>query len=94
MSEKNYNPSALMSAYNYAKHYGTRSGMFDSKRVDRALGYLMSGAAVEKWDQYETAIKYCRCPDSQIRGMICKHMISRMIDIKHDALMNEFTKGN
>ena len=86
---KNYNPSGLMSAYNYCKHWAKRTGLADTKRVDRALGYLMSGEAEEKWMEYSTTNTHCDCPDHQFRGTYCKHIISKMIDVKHDQIMEE-----
>jgi len=84
------NQSALMSAYNYAKHWAKRTGLADTKRVDRALGYLMKENASLKWSEYATTIKSCDCPDHQFRGNYCKHILSKMIQVKHDQLMAEF----
>ena len=78
-----------MSAYNYAKWYGKETGQFDDKRVDKALGILMSGKLQDKVDQYNTTIKTCECPDWQYRTIHCKHRIAVMIDIKHDQIMEE-----
>lgn len=88
-SKKNYNPSAIMSAYNYAKWYGKKSGQFDTKRVDRALGILKSGKLQEKAMEYRTTLKTCDCPDWQYRTIHCKHRIAYMIDMKHDQIMQE-----
>lgn len=88
-SPKNHNQSALMSAYNYGKHWAKRTGLADTKRIDKALGYLMSGEAEKKWMEYATTTERCDCPDHQYRGVYCKHMLSKMIDIKHDQIMDE-----
>lgn len=90
-TETFYNPSALMSAYNYAKAWARRTGLTTTDRVDRAFGYLMSGEAAEKWSEYGTDGKgrswTCLCPDRQYRGSLCKHILSAMIDRKHDDLL-------
>ena len=87
-NKKNYNPSALMSAFNYGKHWARRTGIADTRRVDRALSYLMSGEAEEKWEEYATTTSRCDCPDHQFRGNFCKHIMSLMIEMKHDQIMN------
>lgn len=92
---KRYNLSALMSAYNYAKTWARRTGLTTEDRVDRALGYMMSGEAPEKWIEYRTHVRkhnrdwVCGCRDHYYRGSICKHILSKMIDIKYHALMDE-----
>lgn len=82
-----YNPSALMTAYNYGKSWASNSGLTTTDRVDRAFGYLMSGEAEDKWQEYVTTIHSCQCPDSQFRGAICKHSVALMIATKHDQIM-------
>ncbi len=95
MSEKSnghqnsYNPSALMSAYNFAKWHGKKSGQFDERRVNKALGILMSGELQEKLEKYGTTLKTCDCPDWQYRTIHCKHRIGLMIKVKHDKIMDE-----
>lgn len=89
-TKPHYNPSALMSAYNYAKHWSRRMGATDTRRVDSAFGYLQTGAALEKWKEYNTTVGDCECPDHRVRGFRCKHILSRMIHIKHQQLMAEF----
>lgn len=92
MNTNGYDQSKLMSAYNYARHFGKRTGLFDVKRVDRALGYLMSigDKAASKWYEYGTALNgrdgRCSCPDHQYRGVYCKHIISMQIDCKYHQL--------
>ncbi len=87
--QKNLNPSALMSAYNHGKSWAKRTGLADTKRVDRAFGYLMSGEASEKWSEYATTTTRCDCPDHQFRGSYCKHILSLLIATKHDQIMDE-----
>jgi hypothetical protein len=86
MRMQGYLQSALWSAYNYCKAYGKTSGLWDSKRVDRALGYLMDGSAAAKWAEYETTIDTCFCPDSTIRKATCKHSLSLMISKKYEQI--------
>lgn len=82
-----YNPSALMTAYNLGKNWARRTDLTTTDRVDRAFGYLMSGDASSKWMDYATTADSCDCPDSQYRGIICKHSIALMIAEKHDRIM-------
>lgn len=91
MSKRNgYEMSSLMSAYNFAKHWGKSSGLFDSARVDRALSYLMSGECDDAWEKYATHGSgrewSCECPDRQYRGSFCKHIISRMVSVKYSEI--------
>ena len=95
------NQSYLMTAYNYARWYGLRTGQFDTGRVDRAFSYLQSGKCEAKWVEYETTTKYCGCPDSlgavvdehgDVKATwqgakFCKHQIALMIQMKVDRLM-------
>ncbi|KKM08256.1 hypothetical protein LCGC14_1725720 [marine sediment metagenome] len=90
MGKAHYNPSALMSAYNYARHWAKRTGLTDTSRVDRAFGYLQTGEAMGKWREYNTTVRDCNCPDRRVRGNRCKHSLSKMIHIKHQQLMAEF----
>lgn len=70
--------SQIFSVYNKARA-AARAGKLDAQRVNRALGYLLSGNAVEKWEEYQTTIKTCNCPDFVYRHKTCKHQISLMI---------------
>jgi hypothetical protein len=93
---KNQTQADRMTAYNYAKWYGKRTGQFETGRVDRALSYLMSGKAEPAWEKYQTTLRDCGCPDRQgavadehgdikasWKGVqFCKHMIAQMIDRK------------
>ncbi len=90
------NQSLLMSAYNYAKSWGKRTGLFDPKRCNSAFSYLQSGKAYSKWIQYQTKCNgrdwQCECPDRKYRGTFCKHIISMMIDKKMVQLQEEMTR--
>lgn len=86
MRMQGYLQSALWSAYNYCKAYGKKSGLWDKKRVDRALGYLMDGSAAAKWSEYATMFDRCDCPDSTIRRATCKHSLSLMISKKYEQI--------
>jgi hypothetical protein len=86
-AKKNYNQSALMSAYNYGKSWARRTGIATTDRVDRAFGYLMSGNAEGKWEEYQTTTESCQCPDHQYRSVFCKHIMSFLINAKHDEIM-------
>ncbi len=94
--------SLRMSAYNYAKWFGRKTAQFDTKRVDRALGYLMSDECHAKWNEYGTTLETCGCPDhcgcKMEDGVIvatwlaepyCKHIIAMMIQVKMDQLRKE-----
>ena len=94
--------SLRMSAYNYARWFGRKTGQFDVKRVDKALGYLMSGKCDIKWYEYETTLNHCNCPDAtgcliKDNGEMvtwppnpnCKHKIALMIQTKIDRLRKE-----
>ncbi len=97
--------SELMSAYNFAKHFGRKSGQFDTKRVDRALGILKSGSLDTKRKEYNTTLNSCDCPDAtgckvDDHGEIvatwtpvefCKHRIGEMIRVKHNELVRAGT---
>jgi hypothetical protein len=72
-------PSDLMAAYNKAKHVAKTTDRLDEGRVDRAWGMLMKGNLESKTLEYGTTIEECQCPDSTIRGMVCKHSIGLMI---------------
>jgi len=82
------NLSALMTAYNLAKHFGRRTGILEPRLADRALGYLMSGRIVQKAAEYGSTPRWCGCPDSQYRRRICKHSIAVEIERGHDEIMD------
>ena len=88
-----YNPSILMSAFNFAKTWARSSGLSTIDRVDRAFGYLQSGQASTKWDEYETTLESCGCRDREIRHLFCKHILSQMIHVKHEQLRDECING-
>jgi hypothetical protein len=71
--------SDLMKAYNKAKVVAKTTDRLDEGRVDRAWGLLMKGNLESKAIEYGTTIGECQCPDSSIRGMVCKHSIGLMI---------------
>jgi hypothetical protein len=85
--------SYLMSAYNYAKSWGKKTGLFTPDRCDKAFGYLQSGKAYGSWVKYQTKCNGrhwdCQCPDRQIRGTFCKHIIALLIDRKIEQLRQE-----
>jgi len=80
--------SRLMSAYNYARHFARRTGVYEVKRVDRAWGYIMSGKLKEKASDYGAEFDRCSCPDAS-RGFTCKHSIGLMIVAKAEQLKRE-----
>lgn len=57
--------SAIFSEYNRLRGRGN----VEQERLNRALGIVQKG----NLDRYNTTIDSCDCPDSQIRGVICKH---------------------
>lgn len=87
------NLSALMTSYNYAKHFAKRTGVIEPRRVDRALGYIMAGRVDEKAFQYGSTKEFCDCPDCHYRRVHCKHSIAIAIVEAHDKLMEEFRQG-
>lgn len=87
------NASALMTAYNVTRHSGRRTGLFEKRRCDRALGYLMDGRIRRKRFEYATTLAWCDCPDSRYRHVICKHRLALLIRERHDRIMSEFRKA-
>ena len=84
---KNFNTSALWSAYNYAKNWARNNPDTEPEYVDRALGMIMAGKYDEKVDQYNTTKDRCHCPTRHVR--VCKHQVMVMVTIKHDQIMEE-----
>ena len=85
---KNYNQSALMTAFNLARWWGRRTGLTTDKRTHKALSYLMKGDAEKKWEEYETTLNNCRCKDQTYRPQfVCNHRVAKMVDAKHDQIM-------
>lgn len=69
--------SQIFGVYNKARA-AAKAGKLDEKRVNRALGYLLSGQAASKWAEYNTTVKFCGCPDHR-KGHTCKHQIALMV---------------
>ena len=71
--------SAIFTTYNKARK-AVRQGKIDSKRLNRALGILLSKSYPH---QYNTTIKTCDCPDSRRHPEItCKHRLAVMIQVR------------
>jgi len=71
--------SQLFTTYNKARH-AARQGKIDGKRLNRALGILLSKSYPH---QYNTTIKTCDCPDSRRHPEItCKHRLAAMIQVR------------
>lgn len=81
--------SYLMSAYNFARAYGKKSGQWDAGRVNRAWGYLMDQRLWEKSEEYASSASECECYDARISFNTCKHMIAHMILEKARRLQAE-----
>jgi len=89
------NLSARMTVYNHAKHLARRTGILEPRRVDRALGILMSpGRRDAKAAEYGTSFWECYCPDSRYRRQgVCKHRLSLLVQAQADAIMDDFRNG-
>jgi len=89
------NLSALLTSYNLAKHFGRRTGIIEPKRIDRALGILMSpGKLTEKETQYGSSPSNCGCADSRFRHpVVCKHSIASMIRADTETIMDNLRRG-
>ena len=71
--------SQLFTVYNHARH-AARQGKIDGKRLNRALGILLSKSYPH---QYNTTIRTCDCPDSRRHPEIaCKHRIALWIKVR------------
>ena len=88
----NLDESALFSAYNEAKKWARRSGLTDEGRVNRAFGIVRSGKLEEKIAEYATTKTACHCPDR--RGLICKHRMAILIQLKANEIIWDFNGGD
>ena len=71
--------SQLFTTYNKACK-AAREGKIDGKRLNRALGILLSKSYPH---QYNTPIKPCDCPDSRRHPeIVCKHRLAAMIQVR------------
>jgi hypothetical protein len=64
--------------YNRAK-CSAMKGNLDPKRLNRALGLLMSKRFYSKIAEYGTTYNSCGCPDSTNRTTFCKHRLAIII---------------
>lgn len=71
--------SHLMSVYNLVRA-AAASGHLDSGRVNRAFGILQSRS--QDVTNHHASINSCSCPDAKFRSDICKHRISRMMQVR------------
>lgn len=63
------------------RQYNRARRKTDSGRANRALGLLMTPDRFKaKIQEYGTNYNGCNCPDSQHRGMLCKHRIAFIIN--------------
>lgn len=86
--------SARFTVYNHAKHMARRTGILDPRRVNRALGILMSPGRLEaKVGEYGTTPFWCGCPDYRYRRVLCKHVLARMVQDQADRTMDDFRRG-
>ncbi len=83
-----------MSAYNLYKALARRTGVVDPRRVDRALGILMSSKVDLKKYEYGSSKEYCGCPDCRFRRILCKHSIAIAILEDVDAEMERFRNAD
>ena len=88
----NLDESALFSAYNAAKKWARKTGLTDEGRIDRALGIIRSGALEEKIAEYSTTKTNCYCLDK--RGLICKHVMAVLIQLKANEIIWDFNGGD
>jgi hypothetical protein len=77
-AEQKARQSEIFSVYNKART-AARQGLLDEKRVNRALGLLMSKNSNRP---YNTTVKGCDCPDHIKTGKACKHMIKMMMQVR------------
>lgn len=77
-AEQKARQSEIMTVYNKARA-AARAGKLDEKRVNRALGLLMSKNSNRP---YNTTVKSCDCPDHAIYRNTCKHMIKNMMQVR------------
>jgi hypothetical protein len=67
------------------RHYNrvrtsTRLGQIETKRLNKALGLVLSGQIVDKIKEYGVTVKTCNCGDATSkRGFICKHRLGFII---------------
>ena len=61
--------------YNRAK-VAARRGQLDPKRLNRALGLLLSRRFYSKIREYGTTYNSCGCPDAANRNHFCKHRLA------------------
>jgi len=67
--------SLAFTVYNKART-AARQGRIDEKRLNRALGLVLSG----KQRPYNTTLHSCDCPDYRRTGKPCKHIIRGWIE--------------
>lgn len=75
--------SELFRAYNLAKKASKTNKLIESKRLDRALGIVLSRNSEEHLNIYHSDINLCFCPDNHWRNdIICKHRLARMLQAR------------
>lgn len=95
---KKLTKSQIFKGWN-ASRKAIQKGIADEGRVNRALGYLQSGEAFTKWEEYGTSLAACGCPDHIYRASQvgpCKHRFSLwvfMMIIDYKAIKGDTTKG-
>jgi hypothetical protein len=87
----NLDMSLQMQVYNSALAWARRTGLTDDGRVNRALGILKKPGALERAEtEYGATVDGCDCPDSQFNGVVCKHRIAVMMQVRVDEGKSEF----
>lgn len=71
--------AAIFHAYNLARHAARSNKRIEMKRLNRALGLLLSGKWEEKVQEYHTEPGKCYCMDSYREGVWCKHRLALML---------------
>jgi hypothetical protein len=76
------NKSDAMRMYNFLKARIPDNPRIEIKRLNKALGIVMSGDTSDKQKKYITSFTDCFCPDHWQRGgtFICKHRLAYMIE--------------
>ena len=64
---------AIFRRYNLIRHRAT----VERRRLNRALSLALSGVG----RPYATTLYACDCPDSQYRGVVCKHRAALQLSV-------------
>ena|SRR5690242_5442557 len=67
-------------------------GSLDTDRLLRAIEYIETGVAEDKFREYNTTVRTCDCPDNTYRRLKvgpCKHRIAKMLLVRMTELQAE-----